>query len=93
MSTGNGDSRRGAEAQRIALPGTTAARLEEWLRTKAQIEGLIDSTLMAAREALGVPNDWQIRNVQEGFVAPAASNGKVDPEANGVPEGLREVVG
>lgn len=76
----------------IHLPPATAARVAELVRQRNEMTALIEATVLATREALGVPDDWQIRNVTEGFVAPA-SGVKVDPEANGVPEGLREPVG
>lgn len=93
MSTGeNGGSRRETETKRIALPERTRTRLEEWLRTQQQVQALIDATLMATRDALGVPDEWQIRNVADGFVAPDGG-ARPDPEAAGAMEMVREAVG
>lgn len=54
----------------IPVPPATAARLREWLRLKAEVEGLVETTIGTLREALNVPEDWQIRSIDEGFVAP-----------------------
>jgi hypothetical protein len=66
----------------IAVPPLTAGRLREWVRTKEEIEGLINATVLTLREALAVPDDWQIRSIDDGFVAPVTGP-KPDPEANG----------
>lgn len=59
MSTGN-----------VTIPTATAARLRDWLRAKGEIEALIESTIVTLRDALNVPADWQIRDIDEGFTAP-----------------------
>lgn len=73
---------------RTMLPERTLTRLQEWLRQKQEIEALVNASLLAAREALAVPDDWLIRDVAEGFIAPP-KGAAPDPEANT----LREVVG
>lgn len=88
MSTGN----------TIPVPPAAAARLREWLRLKSEVEGLVEATISTLREALNVPDEWLIRDITEGFVAPPVG-ARPDPEENGareavgVPEGyvLRDV--
>lgn len=89
MSTGS---------ERLTLPARTVTRVQEWLRQKQELQAMIDATLLASREALNVPDEWLIRDITEGFVAPPVG-ARPDPEENGareavgVPEGyvLRDV--
>lgn len=74
MSTGN----------RIEFPPSTANRLAEWVRQRNEITALIEATVVAAREALGVPEGWVLRDVAEGFVAPEPT--QVDAPAGGAME-------
>lgn len=55
---------------RIPIPPASAARLQEWLRIKAECDGLVETTVRTLREALNVPDDWEIHSVEQGFVAP-----------------------
>jgi len=54
----------------IALPERTRERLAELIRQRDITGALIDTTIMTAREAMDVPDDWTINDVRVGFVAP-----------------------
>ena len=55
----------------IPLPPKTRERLAELIRQRDVVTALIDTTIATAREALEVPDNWQIADVQTGFVPPA----------------------
>jgi len=59
----------------IALPAATAARLEALIAQGQALNAVIEATVATAREVLEVPEDYQLRNVREGFVAPSAGAG------------------
>jgi hypothetical protein len=54
----------------IMLPPNTIARLEALLTQRQAVDAVIEATVATLREALDVPDGWQLRNVHEGFVAP-----------------------
>ena len=54
----------------IHLPQPTLTRLTEYIRQRDMLTALIDTTLATAREAMDIPDDWQISDVRAGFVAP-----------------------
>lgn len=56
--------------QAIALPEKTQERLENLVRAQQETQRLIDVIVATAREAMDVPDDWQISDVRVGFVGP-----------------------
>jgi hypothetical protein len=58
--------------QQQPLPASTRQRLEEWIKQQQRLGDLIEATLAAARDALDVPPHWVIKDVNEGFIDPAA---------------------
>lgn len=54
----------------IPLPPKTRERLAELIRQRDVVTALIDATITTAQETLEVPDDWQIADVQTGFVPP-----------------------
>jgi hypothetical protein len=59
--------------QAVQLPPRTLERLSELLRQRDVTTALIDTTITTAREALEVPDDWDIRDVRVGFVSPGVA--------------------
>lgn len=59
--------------ERIPLPPATATRLGEWVRQRNEIAALIEATLLASREALGVPEGWILESLGEGFRPPTSA--------------------
>lgn len=64
----------------IPLPPRTRGIIEKKLTNKASLMALakaeeqaINDLIEAAREMLGVPDGWSIRNTDEGFTAPAGA--------------------
>ena len=62
----------------IPLPPRTRAILEQKAAERLRLQSLmqaeergINDVIAAAREMLGVPDGWSIRNTDEGFTAPA----------------------
>jgi hypothetical protein len=55
----------------ILIPAPTLERLEALIIQRQRLEERIDGTLETLRETLGVPNDYQIGEVRQGFVPPA----------------------
>ena len=54
----------------IALPAKSRALLVELIQEQKRIAGLIEATISGIRSALDVPDDYQLRTLDEGFVAP-----------------------
>jgi hypothetical protein len=48
-------------------------RLEALLTQRQAVDAVIEATIATLREALEVPEGWQLRNVHEGFVAPPSA--------------------
>jgi hypothetical protein len=63
------------ETQPIKLSFETKALLEQLIRERDAAVQRLDVALLATRAAQGVPADWQIRNLDEGF-APAYVEGE-----------------
>lgn len=59
--------------QSIVLPAATVARIEKLLGDRQTLQALIDTTVQTAREALGVPDGWELRDLRAGFVGPDAA--------------------
>ena len=55
----------------IAIPAPTRERVQKMLEQRAQIDALIEATLIATREALDVPLTYGLRDINEGFTPPA----------------------
>lgn len=55
----------------IAIPPATLARLEQLITQRNTIDGQIDATVLTLRDALGVPANYVIGDVRQGFVPPA----------------------
>ena len=53
----------------VPLPAESKALLEQLIRERDAATQRIDVALLATKAALGVPVEWQIRNLDEGFVA------------------------
>lgn len=56
------------DKQPIPLPPESKALLEQLIRERDAAVQRIDVALLATKAALGVPVEWQIRNLDEGFV-------------------------
>ena len=54
----------------IPLPAATRERVQEMVDQRAQIDALIGATLIATREALGVPPMYGLHSLSEGFIPP-----------------------
>jgi hypothetical protein len=54
----------------IAIPASTRERVQKMLEQRAQIDALIEATLLATREALGVPPMYGLADLNEGFTPP-----------------------
>ena len=52
------------------LPAATRERVQKMLEQRAQIDALIEATLIATREALGVPPMYGLNSLSEGFIPP-----------------------
>lgn len=64
--------------QSIVLPAATVARIEKLLGDRQTLQALIDTTVQTAREALGVPDGWELRDLRAGFVGPDATESESD---------------
>jgi hypothetical protein len=53
----------------IHLPPATVKRLEALVAQQQAITAVIEATIATAREALGVPDTYTLRNLAEGFIA------------------------
>ena len=53
----------------VPLPPESKALLEQLIRERDAAAQRIDVALLATKAALGVPVEWQIRSLEEGFVA------------------------
>jgi len=56
--------------QSRALPAATVARIEKMIADRQAIQAVIDTTVQTAKEALGVPDGWELRDLRAGFVGP-----------------------
>ncbi len=54
----------------IQIPPATLARLETMITQREQLNVLIDATIVTLRDALDVPDDYQITDIRQGFVPP-----------------------
>ncbi len=54
----------------IAIPAATRERVQKMLEQRAQIDGLIDATLLATRAALDVPPMYGLTDLNVGFTPP-----------------------
>lgn len=54
----------------IQIPPATLARLETMITQREQLNVLIDATIVTLRDALDVPDDYQITDIRRGFVPP-----------------------
>ena len=54
----------------IAIPAPTRERVQKMLEQRAQIDALIEATLIATREALDVPPMYGLNSLSEGFIPP-----------------------
>ena len=54
----------------IPLPAATRERVQKMVDQRAQIDALIEATLIATREALGVPPMYGLHSLSEGFIPP-----------------------
>ncbi len=57
------------DKQPIALPPESKALLEQLIRERDAAVQRLDVAILATKAALGVPVEWQIRSLDEGFVA------------------------
>lgn len=58
--------------ERIAVPERSRRLLEELIKERERLNGLIEAAVQATRAALDVPDGWALRSLDEGFVAPDA---------------------
>lgn len=56
------------DKQPIPLPPESKALLEQLIRERDAAVQRLDVALLATKAALGVPVEWQIRSLDEGFV-------------------------
>lgn len=54
----------------IAIPPKTKAKLSELILERNRITGTIDGLVDALREAMNVPDSWQLYNLDVGFAPP-----------------------
>ena len=54
----------------IPLPAATRERVQKMVDQRAQIDALIEATLIATREALDVPPMYGLHSLSEGFIPP-----------------------
>jgi len=54
----------------IAIPAATRERVQKMVDQRAQIDALIEATLIATREALDVPPMYGLNSLSEGFIPP-----------------------
>lgn len=60
-----------------AVPLTPEAQelLKRLVQERDAAIGRLDMAIVAMKAALGVPMDWQIQNIEQGFVRAEAANG------------------
>lgn len=56
----------------VRLPEQTQRTLAELVRQRDQINAALDLAVATARDCLGVPQGWVLRNLEVGFEPPAA---------------------
>lgn len=61
------------DKQPVRLSPETKALLEQLIRERDAAVSRLDVALLATKAAQGVPVDWQIRNLNEGFVPDATA--------------------
>ena len=54
----------------IAIPAATRERVQKMVDQRAQIDALIEATLIATREALDVPPMYGLSDLNAGFTPP-----------------------
>lgn len=64
----------------VRLPARTRQTLQELLRKRDELAAALELGIGTARDCLGVPEGWQLRNLDVGFEPPA----QPDNEAGGV---------
>jgi DNA-binding MarR family transcriptional regulator len=57
------------DQKNVRLTPESKALLEQLIRERDAAVQRLDVALLATKAAQGVPTDWQIRNLDEGFVA------------------------
>lgn len=68
-----------SEEQVIAIPAATRERVQKMLEQRAQLDALIEATLLATREALDVPPMYGLSDLNEGFTPPLDAS-RLTPE-------------
>lgn len=58
--------------QPILIPPATLARLEVLITQRNAIDGQVEAIVATLRDALGVPDDYQISDIRQGFIPPPA---------------------
>lgn len=61
----------------ILLPPKARALLGELLRQREELAARLDLAVATVRAALDVPDDYVLRNLDEGFVAPEEEETKI----------------
>lgn len=73
---GGGVEHMNEERQAVALTPEAQELLKRLVQERDAAIGRLDMAIVAMKAALGVPLDWQIQNIEQGFVrAEAVSNG------------------
>ena len=52
------------------IPPKALDRLANLIRDRDALNARIDEQVLTLREAMGVPDDWVIRSLDEGFISP-----------------------
>jgi hypothetical protein len=63
------------EQQAVALTPEAQELLKRLVQERDAAIGRLDMAIVAMKAALGVPLDWQIQNIEQGFVRVEASDG------------------
>lgn len=58
------------DKQPVPLPPESKALLEQLIRERDAAVQRLDVALLATKAALGVPMEWQIRSLEDGFTSP-----------------------
>lgn len=63
----------GEQARRVEIPAAAAKIIDEYNRRLLVAQNALNSNMALLRAALGVPEDWVIRDLREGFIDPAST--------------------